>query len=99
MFVADTVLIQQFGQNEAIELGPPRPCHTANIADKLDVVLLQQLEKIGKRMPAMADGVDRRMHLARRYGSLGRVMLASLRHEPSEGIPPMETVATVGVFD
>jgi len=58
VLVSDTVFVQQLGQNHPVELRPARPRHAPDITEKLDAVLLQQLEKVGEWMPAVADGVN-----------------------------------------
>ena len=58
VFVADAVVAEQFGEDESIELRPARAGNASHIAKKPDVVPLQQLEKIRKRMSAMANGID-----------------------------------------
>ena len=59
MLVPDTVLVQQLGQNQPVKLRPPRPRDTPHINEKFNIVFFQKSKKIRKRMPAMADGVDR----------------------------------------
>ena len=58
VFVADAVLVQQLLQYKSIELRPTRTRDASHIAYKLDVVLLQEFEEVGKCMPAVADAID-----------------------------------------
>jgi hypothetical protein len=43
-----------------IKLRPPRPCDTANITHKFDVMFSQKFEKVGKGVASVADGEDNR---------------------------------------
>lgn len=58
MLVANATFPQQLPQNHPIKLRPPRPRNTPHIAKKFDLILLQQFEKISKRMTTVADGVN-----------------------------------------
>ncbi|MEO6052002.1 MAG: hypothetical protein ABIP78_11820 [Pyrinomonadaceae bacterium] len=58
VFIPDAVLTQQLSQHQTVVLRPSRTGKRSHVADKLNIVLLEQLEKVRERMPAVSDGVD-----------------------------------------
>ena len=58
MLITDAVVAKKFGKHEPVVLRPTRTRDAPNIAEKLDLVLPQQLEKIRERVSSMAYGVD-----------------------------------------
>jgi hypothetical protein len=57
MLVTDSVLFEQFAQDRAVELRPARPSNASDIADEIYFVLSEKPEKIGERVPSVADRV------------------------------------------